>query len=85
MPSATAQKRLILETYARAGLDLTKAEDRCQFFEAHGTGTPVVSSIFVMRRLEDKIVFSNSFSRLRFHADTPRMVLNRAIHSKLRL
>lgn len=44
MPSAAAQKRLIQETYARAGLDLTKAEDRCQFFEAHGTGTPVVSA-----------------------------------------
>lgn len=43
MPSAAAQKKLILETYARAGLDLKKAEDRCQFFEAHGTGTPVVS------------------------------------------
>ncbi|KAH7019596.1 beta-ketoacyl synthase domain-containing protein [Ilyonectria destructans] len=38
MPSATAQATLIRETYARAGLDVTK--DRCQYFEAHGTGTP---------------------------------------------
>uniref|UniRef100_L2GC77 Hybrid nrps pks n=2 Tax=Colletotrichum fructicola (strain Nara gc5) TaxID=1213859 RepID=L2GC77_COLFN len=40
MPSSTAQTDLIRETYAKAGLDLRKAEDRCQFFEAHGTGTP---------------------------------------------
>ncbi|KAK2740853.1 hybrid nrps pks [Colletotrichum kahawae] len=40
MPSSAAQTELIRETYAKAGLDLRKAEDRCQFFEAHGTGTP---------------------------------------------
>ncbi|SPO01909.1 related to polyketide synthase [Cephalotrichum gorgonifer] len=40
MPSATAQEDLIHDTYARAGLDVSKAEDRCQYFEAHGTGTP---------------------------------------------
>nr|XP_036581666.1 beta-ketoacyl synthase domain-containing protein [Colletotrichum truncatum]KAF6790109.1 beta-ketoacyl synthase domain-containing protein [Colletotrichum truncatum] len=40
MPSHVAQEALIRDTYARAGLDLSKAEDRCQFFEAHGTGTP---------------------------------------------
>ena len=40
MPSATAQEALIRTTYARAGLDLEKASDRPQFFEAHGTGTP---------------------------------------------
>lgn len=40
MPSATAQAALILETYARAGLDIEKPEDRPQFFHAHGTGTP---------------------------------------------
>ncbi|KAJ5087476.1 type I iterative polyketide synthase [Penicillium angulare] len=39
MPSATAQAELIRETYARAGLDPTKETDRCQYFEAHGTGT----------------------------------------------
>ncbi|PYH71698.1 putative polyketide synthase [Aspergillus vadensis CBS 113365] len=39
MPSATAQAALIRDTYARAGLDPTKEEDRCQYFEAHGTGT----------------------------------------------
>ncbi|PYI00038.1 beta-ketoacyl synthase domain-containing protein [Aspergillus ellipticus CBS 707.79] len=40
MPSATAQESLIRDTYARAGLDLRQEGDRCQYFEAHGTGTP---------------------------------------------
>jgi hybrid polyketide synthase/nonribosomal peptide synthetase ACE1 len=36
MPSHGAQESLIRETYAKAGLDITKVSDRCQFFEAHG-------------------------------------------------
>jgi acyl transferase domain-containing protein len=40
IPNNTAQQQLIRSTYLRAGLDPTRAEDRCQFFEAHGTGTP---------------------------------------------
>ncbi|XWW99229.1 hypothetical protein V2A60_007238 [Cordyceps javanica] len=39
MPNPEAQTRLIRDVYARAGLDLNKQEDRCQYFEAHGTGT----------------------------------------------
>lgn len=40
MPSSDAQLQLIKTTYSRAGLDpLHNAEDRCQYFEAHGTGT----------------------------------------------
>ncbi|KAI3392862.1 hypothetical protein diail_5037 [Diaporthe ilicicola] len=39
MPSALAQARLTTETYRAAGLDPSKTEDRCQYFEAHGTGT----------------------------------------------
>nr|ALQ32774.1 putative polyketide synthase [Fusarium babinda] len=38
LPSPEAQKVLIRQTYKNAGLDFFK--DRCQFFEAHGTGTP---------------------------------------------
>ncbi|CAK3779972.1 probable polyketide synthase [Lecanosticta acicola] len=38
MPSASAQTKLIRDTYAKAGLDPVR--DRPQFFEAHGTGTP---------------------------------------------
>lgn len=41
MPSAEAQARLIRSTYQRAGLDPSSPSDRCQLFEAHGTGTPV--------------------------------------------
>ncbi|PHH61189.1 hypothetical protein CDD81_712 [Ophiocordyceps australis] len=40
MPSAAAQQALIESTYANAGLDLGLEQDRPQFFEAHGTGTP---------------------------------------------
>jgi len=39
MPSSAAQAQLIRSTYAKAGLRLDRAEDRCQYFEAHGTGT----------------------------------------------
>ncbi|KAF9779409.1 fus1 actin binding activity protein [Fusarium sp. DS 682] len=38
LPSPDAQKALIRQTYMNAGLDVFK--DYCQFFEAHGTGTP---------------------------------------------
>lgn len=40
MPSALAQASLIQDTYERAGLDPANPLDRCQYFEAHGTGTP---------------------------------------------
>ncbi|KAF8846563.1 hypothetical protein BDZ45DRAFT_755927 [Acephala macrosclerotiorum] len=40
MPSSDAQLWLIRETYRKAGLDLLKPTERCQYFEAHGTGTP---------------------------------------------
>ena len=43
MPSSVSQTSLIPQTYARAGLDLEK--DQCQYFEAHGTGTPAGDSI----------------------------------------
>ncbi|KAJ4168936.1 Hybrid PKS-NRPS synthetase luc5 [Fusarium falciforme] len=38
LPSSESQKTLIRQTYTNAGLSLIK--ERCQFFEAHGTGTP---------------------------------------------
>ncbi|KAH7318294.1 putative polyketide synthase [Stachybotrys elegans] len=41
IPNPSAQEALIRATYAKAGLDLRKREDRPQFFEAHGTGTLV--------------------------------------------
>ncbi|KAI3320568.1 beta-ketoacyl synthase domain-containing protein [Xylariaceae sp. AK1471] len=39
MPNPAAQASLIRKTYQRAGLDPTNPSDRCQYFEAHGTGT----------------------------------------------
>ncbi|KAL4883830.1 hypothetical protein BJY04DRAFT_216165 [Aspergillus karnatakaensis] len=39
MPSGASQLQLIERTYARAGLNPTNFRDRCQYFEAHGTGT----------------------------------------------
>ncbi|KAK8119984.1 hybrid NRPS/PKS enzyme [Apiospora kogelbergensis] len=37
MPSSSQQAELIRETYTRAGLSVN--DSRCQYFEAHGTGT----------------------------------------------
>lgn len=39
VPSAAAQTDLIKLAYARCGLDCANEEDRCQYFEAHGTGS----------------------------------------------
>ncbi|KAI1174234.1 hypothetical protein F4777DRAFT_393782 [Nemania sp. FL0916] len=40
-PNPAAQAALIRNTYRRIGLDPTNPTDQCQYFEAHGTGTPV--------------------------------------------
>lgn len=40
-PSPAAQTVLIRETYQKTGLDPKNPNHRPQFFEAHGTGTPV--------------------------------------------
>jgi acyl transferase domain-containing protein/acyl carrier protein len=39
MPNGEAQQHLIESTYASIGLDPKNAQHRCQYFEAHGTGT----------------------------------------------
>lgn len=39
VPSVAAQAELIKSTYTKCGLDYQKKEDRCQYFECHGTGT----------------------------------------------
>jgi hybrid polyketide synthase/nonribosomal peptide synthetase ACE1 len=44
VPSANAQAELMRSTYARCGLDCLKEEDRCQYFEAHGTGNSLISN-----------------------------------------
>lgn len=40
MPNQVAQTDLITRTYRKAGLDAKDPLQRCQYFEAHGTGTP---------------------------------------------
>lgn len=40
MPSPASQVKLIRQVYRNAGLDPTNVDDRCQYFECHGTGTP---------------------------------------------
>lgn len=40
IPSSELQETLIRQVYANSGLDVGKSTDRCQYFEAHGTGTP---------------------------------------------
>ncbi|KAI1452678.1 beta-ketoacyl synthase domain-containing protein [Annulohypoxylon moriforme] len=40
LPNPRAQSSLIKETYMKTGLNSLKPEDQCQYFEAHGTGTP---------------------------------------------
>ncbi|KAI0834000.1 beta-ketoacyl synthase domain-containing protein [Hypoxylon sp. FL0890] len=40
LPNPEAQTLLIQETYRKSGLDSMAPEDQCQYFEAHGTGTP---------------------------------------------
>ncbi|KAI0202910.1 hypothetical protein F4808DRAFT_468089 [Astrocystis sublimbata] len=39
VPNADLQTALIKATYAKSGLDPANAHQRCQYFEAHGTGT----------------------------------------------
>lgn len=39
MPNWEAQSALIRDTYGRTGLDIQSVQDRCQYFECHGTGT----------------------------------------------
>ncbi|KAI9163910.1 putative polyketide synthase [Paramyrothecium foliicola] len=61
MPNPLSQEALIRQVYQRAGLDLNKPEDRCQYFEAHGTGTPAgdpkeaqaISSAFFQSRARE--------------------------------
>ncbi|KAI2602000.1 beta-ketoacyl synthase domain-containing protein [Hypoxylon sp. NC1633] len=40
LPSSEAQAALIRDTYRKTGLDVMEPRDQCQYFEAHGTGTP---------------------------------------------
>ena len=73
MPSPTAQADLIARTYAKAGLDPRDKYDRCQFFEAHGTGTGagdgVVSPIFVLRLFVKYNFLKSVYMTLKYQFD----------------
>ncbi|KAK2774117.1 Type I Iterative PKS [Emmonsiellopsis sp. PD_33] len=77
MPSADAQIALIEETYRRAGLDLNDPTQRCQFFEAHGTGTPAgdpieaeaVHRALGIRMDDDEKMFVGSIKSLIGHTE----------------
>lgn len=78
MPNPAAQTSLIRETYARAGLDLSKPEDRPQMFHAHGTGTPagdpkeaeaISSAFFARGRLDSETLYVGSMKTVVGHTE----------------
>lgn len=64
-PSHEAQTALIRETYGRAGLDPTNPAHQPQFFEAHGTGTPVGDPIEAQAISEAFFPQSSGFTDVR--------------------
>ncbi|CAI4215786.1 unnamed protein product [Parascedosporium putredinis] len=80
MPSATAQAHLIRRVYRQAGLDPQDRNDRCQFFEAHGTGTPAgdpqeaeaLNRAFFdnMNSADDDILFVGSIKTIVGHTES---------------
>ncbi|GKZ64564.1 type I Iterative Polyketide synthase (PKS) [Aspergillus niger] len=79
MPNGEAQRDLIRSTYARAGLNPLRREDRCQFFEAHGTGTPagdpqeafgISSAFFNDGSQPDDIIYVGSIKSVAGHAES---------------
>ncbi|EDU46789.1 lovastatin nonaketide synthase [Pyrenophora tritici-repentis Pt-1C-BFP] len=64
MPSANAQRALIHSVYRKAGLDPESVEDRPQYIEAHGTGTPAGDPI-------EAEALSTAFFGATAHSDSP--------------
>ncbi|KAH8688610.1 hypothetical protein BGW36DRAFT_421267 [Talaromyces proteolyticus] len=78
VPNAQAQISLIQETYRKAGLDPLSQTDRCQFFEAHGTGTPtgdpieaeaIHKSFFSATSADDEKLFVGSIKTVCGHTE----------------
>lgn len=93
MPSPIAQANLIWSTYKNAGLDLSRKEDRPQYFEAHGTGEPSFLFRAAPLTLGNRRRPTHSFtqehlpvtlSRPRLFAP-PSLVLSRASNLPLRI
>ncbi|KXT12059.1 hypothetical protein AC579_4694 [Pseudocercospora musae] len=73
MPSPSAQKDLIHNTYAKAELDLRRASDRPQYFEAHGTGTPAGDPVEA-EAIYTAFIASSAMSAATAEADHPLYV-----------
>ncbi|RAL07361.1 ketoacyl-synt-domain-containing protein [Aspergillus homomorphus CBS 101889] len=78
MPNGEAQRSLIRSTYARAGLNPLLAKDRCQYFEAHGTGTPagdpqeasgIAGAFFDEQTAPEDIMFAGSIKSVVGHTE----------------
>ncbi|PLB53988.1 ketoacyl-synt-domain-containing protein [Aspergillus steynii IBT 23096] len=78
MPNGLAQGELISSTYAAAGLDPLNPADRCQFFEAHGTGTPagdpqeaegIANAFFNKDSLKDETMYVGSIKTVIGHTE----------------
>ncbi|GKZ26769.1 type I Iterative Polyketide synthase (PKS) [Aspergillus brasiliensis] len=78
LPNGEAQRDLIRSTYARAGLNPLRREDRCQFFEAHGTGTlagdpqeafGISSAFFDEASRPDDMLYVGSIKSVAGHAE----------------
>jgi acyl transferase domain-containing protein len=79
MPNGIAQGELIRQTYARAGFDPLEPADRCQYFEAHGTGTPagdpqeaegMAKAFFNDDSAPDDILYAGSIKTVIGHTET---------------
>lgn len=74
VPSVSSQTALIRSTYARCGLDSSKEEDRCQYFEAHGTGTLAGDPV------EAEAVRNAFFDKPQHYEDTPNFSMPETLH-----
>ncbi|KAG0156871.1 hypothetical protein PDIDSM_4053 [Penicillium digitatum] len=74
MPSSSSQAALIRQTYQKAGLDCSRLDDRCQFFEAHGTGTPRGDPIEA-QAIHDAFFASKSSEKCNFYVGSVKTVI----------
>lgn len=75
MPSSEAQSALIRQTYQKSGLDPLNVDHRPQFFEAHGTGTPVGDPIEARAISETFFPSDNAENSTFFHDDQQNRLL----------
>ena len=63
MPSSAAQADLIARTYAKAATDPRNPNQRCQYFEAHGTGIVAADPKVIVRKTTLDQIFDFILSR----------------------